>query len=99
MYGDPRRLKQVFINLLANAVKYTKKGGVNVIVKILHGKVNYLHVTVSDSGVGITKDDLERIFEPFTQATGRITSYNVCYTKLLRASDGWVRNTSAHKGR
>jgi signal transduction histidine kinase/CheY-like chemotaxis protein len=64
--GDPIRLAQIFGNLLTNAAKFTPPGGrIDVLVGKTSGRVS---VIVRDSGVGIAKDQLQRIFEPFVQA-------------------------------
>ena len=63
--GDPRRLKQVMINLLSNAVKFTLEGRVEVILATDGGEGVTLQVI--DSGIGIDREDLERIFDPFVQ--------------------------------
>ena len=63
--ADERRIRQVVINLLSNAVKFTPEGG-NVIVS--SARVNgEVHVSVSDTGPGITADNQARIFEDFQQ--------------------------------
>ena len=60
--GDRAKIRQVLLNLLSNAVKFTPGGRVSVGVR-LDGDT--IHVSVSDTGVGIRKDDLGRLFEPF----------------------------------
>jgi len=66
LQGDPIRLAQIFGNLLTNAAKFTPPGGrIDVLVGKTSGRVR---VVVRDSGVGIAKDQLQRIFEPFVQA-------------------------------
>jgi len=63
--ADPLRLKQVILNLLTNAVKFTPTGGrVEARARRVDGEI---HVSVEDSGIGIAEDDLERIFESFQQ--------------------------------
>ncbi|MFZ3580136.1 ATP-binding protein [Virgibacillus sp. DJP39] len=60
--ADGIRLEQIFINLLGNAVRYTEKGSINVIVWNSENKV---HVIVEDTGIGIPKEELPLIFERF----------------------------------
>lgn len=70
LYGDPGRIKQVLINVLGNAVKFTKEGRIDF--KIWQEKIGEIELKlcfeVTDTGVGIEKKDLERIFEAFMQA-------------------------------
>ena len=73
--GDPGRLRQVLVNLLGNAIKFTDEGRIHVSVtrdRDWAGKV-MLRVAVSDTGVGISVDEQERIFAPFTQADASVT--------------------------
>jgi signal transduction histidine kinase/ActR/RegA family two-component response regulator len=65
--GDPVRLEQITGNLLGNALKYTPAGGKVTVAAARAGNGVILRVT--DTGVGIAADELERIFEPFVQAT------------------------------
>jgi PAS domain S-box-containing protein len=65
--GDLTRLKQVLINLIANAAKFSKPGGV-VNVGFDRGAGGGVAITVRDEGIGIKPDDIKRIFEPFVQA-------------------------------
>ena len=60
--GDRAKIRQVLLNLLSNAIKFTPSGRVSVAVK-LGG--DGIHVAVSDTGVGIRREDLGRLFEPF----------------------------------
>ena len=74
--GDPLRLRQVFLNLLGNALKFTDKGGIVTTVRILEeGEENFLLVgfSVADNGIGIPEDKLGDIFEVFSQAGGDIS--------------------------
>ncbi len=65
--GDPRRLKQVLVNLLSNAVKFTPQGG-KVGLKVTGDPAREtVHLTVWDSGIGISDQDLGRLFQPFVQ--------------------------------
>ncbi|MDZ5605822.1 ATP-binding protein [Bacillus pseudomycoides] len=61
--GDPSRLKQIFINLVNNAIVYTPAGG-TVSVKLLEDEHN-AYIKVSDTGIGISKEEIPRIFERF----------------------------------
>ena len=73
--GDPGRIRQVLINLVGNAIKFTEQGEVFVHVeqKSFEGGMTCLHFMVKDTGVGISKEKQEKIFEPFTQADGSMT--------------------------
>ena len=64
--GDAQRLRQVLLNLLANAVKFTDSG--QVTLRVNYSAPSRLHFAVQDSGVGIDADQLETIFLPFEQA-------------------------------
>ena len=64
--GDPLRLRQVLVNLLVNAVKFTERGEIIVRVDPAPGR-DQVRFTVSDTGVGIAADQRERIFRPFEQ--------------------------------
>jgi len=66
--GDPERLRQVFSNLIANAIKFTPRGG-KVQVE-LHRAESHVQVAVSDNGIGIDHEFLPHVFEPFRQASG-----------------------------
>ncbi|MEM7200976.1 MAG: ATP-binding protein [Planctomycetota bacterium] len=68
-HGDLRRTRQVLVNLIGNAVKFTSEGVVRV--RLLDGDgVGELRVEVEDTGIGIGEDARAKIFEPFTQADG-----------------------------
>ncbi|MEN8116835.1 MAG: ATP-binding protein [Bacteroidota bacterium] len=68
--GDPFRLKQILINTIGNAIKFTEKG--NVTLKVKSEKTEddmfRLHFWIKDTGIGISKENLEHIFEDFVQA-------------------------------
>ncbi|MCP4271843.1 MAG: hybrid sensor histidine kinase/response regulator, partial [Gammaproteobacteria bacterium] len=70
LIGDPLRLRQVLINLLNNAVKFTDKGGTIVFTTHLDSQVDdqlVLAFTVKDNGIGISAEQQEKLFSPFTQ--------------------------------
>ena len=70
LVGDPGRLRQILTNLLANALKFTLQG--SICVSVDHGLTG-LEFRVSDTGIGISPENLERLFEPFTQADTSLT--------------------------
>jgi len=72
--ADPGRIRQVLVNLIGNAIKFTGEGGVSVSVD--HAgceQADCLHLCVRDSGIGIAQEKLGSIFDAFTQADGSIT--------------------------
>ncbi|MBF0097765.1 MAG: PhnD/SsuA/transferrin family substrate-binding protein [Magnetococcales bacterium] len=73
MYGDDGRLRQILVNLLGNALKFTQQGGVTV--QVLRDPVapEYLLFRVQDSGIGIAAEHVDLIFKRFTQADSGIT--------------------------
>jgi signal transduction histidine kinase/CheY-like chemotaxis protein/HPt (histidine-containing phosphotransfer) domain-containing protein len=73
--GDPNRFMQVFINLVGNAVKYTDRGRILMTARdaMMEDGRHRLIIEVSDTGIGIAKDKLERIFDKFMQADNSIT--------------------------
>ncbi len=75
LYGDPVRLRQVILNLIGNAVKFTERGGVRLNVAIESNQKNEvsLHFAVADTGIGIPIEKQRLIFEAFTQADGTMT--------------------------
>ena len=69
--SDVTRLRQVLLNLLANAVKFTENG--EVAVKVYPGQGHVLHVEVRDEGIGLTPEGMARLFQSFSQADEGIT--------------------------
>jgi two-component system sensor histidine kinase/response regulator len=69
LMGDPTRLRQILINLLGNAVKFTESGEVVLRARDHEsGKSGQIEFAVSDTGIGMSSDTLEKIFDDFTQA-------------------------------
>jgi signal transduction histidine kinase/ligand-binding sensor domain-containing protein/ActR/RegA family two-component response regulator len=68
--GDPDRLRQIILNLIGNAIKFTERGSIRLSVRRAEGANDILHFAVSDSGIGIPADKQELIFEAFRQADG-----------------------------
>src|SRR5690606_9931456 len=69
VFADRIKIHQLFINLLGNANKFTENGEIQVSAhtSVLNQKTINLHVKISDSGIGISKSDIEKIFEPYYQ--------------------------------
>jgi signal transduction histidine kinase/ActR/RegA family two-component response regulator len=73
---DPTRLRQILINLLGNAVKFTEAGSVKVILKLNDergGEQPHLEIAVEDSGIGMTPGQMQLLFTPFMQADSSTT--------------------------
>ncbi len=70
IYGDEGRLRQVILNLVGNAIKFTQAGEIAIRVKAEkhEGEQITIRFAISDTGIGIPKKNLEKLFQPFTQA-------------------------------
>ncbi|GIO87733.1 hypothetical protein J25TS5_46650 [Paenibacillus faecis] len=75
LYGDMGRLRQVLINLVANAMKFTEQGGIYLMVncKEKDRDKHLLEFTVKDTGIGIAPDKVDRLFKPFSQLDSSMT--------------------------
>jgi two-component system sensor histidine kinase/response regulator len=73
--GDPLRLGQIFINLVSNAIKFTETGEVVISIKVLDQRQDSVHLEfkVRDTGIGLTREQIEILFEPFSQADSSTT--------------------------
>lgn len=70
LYGDYARVKQIVLNLLTNAVKYTEKGYIDFVVEsvILKNSICRLIISVEDTGIGIKRDKIDKLFQKFERA-------------------------------
>ena len=75
LIGDPNRLRQVILNLLGNSIKFTEQGGLEVRVEPNpeDSRPGYHRFAISDTGIGISEDKVDRIFENFAQADSSTT--------------------------
>ncbi len=103
LVGDSLRLKQVLVNLIGNAIKFTERGYVRVEIRPTpsFGEEVVLEFTVRDSGIGMTPEQLAGIFEPFTQGDSTITrtyggtglGLSIC-RRLVHLMGGEIRASS-----
>jgi signal transduction histidine kinase/ActR/RegA family two-component response regulator len=73
---DPMRLRQILVNLAGNAVKFTEKGGVKILISAASGDTSNsarIQFQVTDTGIGMTPATIEKLFRPFSQADASVT--------------------------
>ena len=87
MTGDPRAFKQIVLNLVANAIKFTERGGTVTVSAAVEGARLVLRIT--DTGVGIAADDLKRIGDPFFQPARPISGATKAPASGCRSSRTW----------
>jgi len=75
LLGDPIKLRQIIINLLSNAIKFTNVGTVKLLAAVKSSTMNSTTIgfEIKDSGIGMTQEQISRIFEPFMQADNSVT--------------------------
>ncbi len=102
--SDPKMLKQIVVNLLSNAIKFTKEGYVHLHA---YNKENKLFIEIKDSGVGIAKEDLTKLFSEFTQLENVMqkehkgTGLGLVLSKKmanLLGGDVWLHSDGVGKG-
>jgi signal transduction histidine kinase/ActR/RegA family two-component response regulator len=100
--GDPVRVRQVLLNLASNAVKFTERGTVRIEVSRLDGA--QLKISVTDSGIGIAAEQLDRLFRRFTQADSSTTrryggtGLGLAISKTLVELMGGTIGAQSHQG-
>lgn len=104
---DATRLRQILINILGNAIKFTSQGSVRLLVRHLEGDAAKLEFDVIDSGIGITAEQQQQLFQPFSQAdmsmarrfggTGLGLSISKRLTQML-GGDVWIVESSPNQG-
>jgi signal transduction histidine kinase/ActR/RegA family two-component response regulator len=77
---DPTRLRQIMMNLVSNAIKFTDRGQVQIVLRYVDGKLPRLECDVADTGIGLTEDHKLRLFQPFSQGD--------CHTPRLYGGTG-----------
>ena len=105
--GDPTRLRQILVNLLSNAVKFTDSGSIRVFATVREMKEETLSILfeIKDTGIGMTEEQVQRIFEPFMQAeSGTTRKYGgtglgLAITKNLLEMMGGELNVKSTPGR
>jgi len=72
---DPARLRQVLLNLVGNGIKFTETGTVSIRVRVVESRprAQRIEIVVRDTGIGISRDDQDRLFQPFVQAEAPIS--------------------------
>jgi signal transduction histidine kinase/PAS domain-containing protein len=113
VYGDYLRLKQVMINLVGNAIKFTHEGGITISVDVVKKKINFkdqefpgmVKVRVADTGIGVSLDKQDKLFQLFSQVDGsRTRQYGgtglglAISQKLIEAMGGEVHFYSMGEG-
>ncbi|WP_282602504.1 ATP-binding protein [Paracoccus sp. PARArs4] len=103
MLGDELRLNQVMLNLLSNAIKFSEDGTIAIHARLAErdGDLLRLEVSVRDCGIGMTEDQIGRLFAPFTQADATTTrrfggtglGLTIC-RQIVTQMQGWIRADS-----
>ncbi len=106
LVGDEIRIRQVFVNLVTNAIKYTREGCISINVsQTKHDYGINLSVSVSDTGIGISEADLEKIFSSFQQVDTKKnrsvegTGLGLAISKLLISQMGGFINVTSEYGK
>ena len=101
--ADPTRIKQVLLNLCSNAIKFTHEGSIEIHLNY-HRADNKIELSVSDTGVGMSQDEIDRLFIPFSQGDTSTTreyggaGLGLCICKELVTSMGGDVHCQSRKG-
>ena len=71
--SDPTRIRQILVNLVGNAIKFTERGGVRIIARYMAKSESYFEIDVVDTGIGIDMEAKDSLFQPFVQADSSTT--------------------------
>jgi CheY-like chemotaxis protein len=102
LYGDPSRIQQIVLNLVSNAIKFTKTGSVSIEADgYLQGGMFHLKLNIRDTGIGMDQETISRLFQPFMQAdTSTTRTYggtglglSIC-KRLVELMEGEIRVNS-----
>jgi signal transduction histidine kinase len=90
LLGDPLRLGQILTNFVNNAVKFTERGEIRLNIELLErtGEKVQLKFSVCDTGLGMTREQAAKLFQPFTQA-------DMSITRKARRHRAWTHDLSA----
>lgn len=99
LYGDPTRVRQIMINLLGNAVKFTEHGKISIDIKTKAKDDHFIELqfTIADTGPGIPSDKVNLLFEPFMQIKGKKAAKEgsglglMIVKEFVRLMDGEIR--------
>jgi signal transduction histidine kinase/CheY-like chemotaxis protein len=107
LVGDAERLKQVFINLIGNAIKFTEKGHIILKARVERCETQQVQIafSVTDTGIGMSDESLAQLFQPFMQADGSITrrfggtglGLSIC-KRLIELMGGSIAASSCEEG-
>jgi PAS domain S-box-containing protein len=102
--ADPRRLKQILVNLLTNAVKFTPEGGQVALEVHVDEEQDLVEFSVADNGIGIAPQDLKHLFQPFVQVDSKLnrqfegTGLGLALVHKLTDMHGGSVNVESHVG-
>lgn len=103
LIGDPQRLRQILINLIGNAIKFTQQGKIDVTLKEVERNAQQitLEFSIRDTGIGMSEDQQKRLFRAFTQGDGSVSRHYggtglglVISKQLIEQMDGTISVTS-----